>query len=149
VGSGPRIIEDDLELFLTGYLRRELPALPGGDYAGGFISNEYYPADPDQPDADPDWQVIVRDDGGPRTGIITSTPSAGITVLGSDNASKDFISALARVVRALVEDCAAVQTGNPVAAVLSSNGPYRVPDPSGHARRYMTFTFSVVGHELA
>lgn len=133
-----RVIFSDLELFLTGFIRAELAA---HGKTGGFVSNEFSP--PDKPR--PPFQVIVRDDSGPRTGVVTKAPTMGVTVLGSDTVNKVQATDLALLVFAIVEGCARVATGNPVAAVLAANGPYKVPDDSGHPRRYMTFELSVTG----
>jgi hypothetical protein len=133
-----RVIFTDLELFLTGFIRGELTAR---GKTGGFISNEFSPADKPRPT----WQVIVRDDSGPRSSIVTKTPTVGITVLGSDTFNKVQTADLALLVSAIVDGSARVATGNPVAAVLGSNGPYKVPDDTG-PRRYMTFELSVTGN---
>lgn len=132
-----RVIFSDLELFLTGFIRRELVARG----KTGFVSNEFSPAD----NPAPAFQVIVRDDSGPRTGVVTKSPTVGVTVLGSDSYNKAATTDLALLVCAIVEGCARVEANNPVAAVLDSNGPYKVPDESGQPRRYMTFELSVTG----
>lgn len=133
-----RVIYSDLELFLTGFIRGELVAR---GKTGGFISNEFSPSDKPTPP----FQVVVRDDSGPRSSVVTKTPTIGVTVLGSDTYNKAATTDLALLVCALVEGCARVEAGNPVAAVLGSNGPYKVPDDTGHPRRYMTFELSVTG----
>lgn len=133
-----RVIFSDLELFLTGFIRGELAAR---GKVGGFVSNEFSP--PDKPM--PPFQVIVRDDSGPRSSVVTKSPMVGVTVLGSDAYNKAATADLALLVFAIMEGCARVEAGNPVAAVLESNGPYRVPDDTGHPRRYMTFELSVTG----
>lgn len=132
----------DLEKFLTGFLRSEL-VFHGK--TGGFISNEFSPADKPAPL----FQVIVRDDGGPRTSVVTKTQSVGITVLGSDAYSKSATTGLALLVSAIMEGSATLDPANPIAAVLDSTGPYKVPDDTGHPRRYMTFELSVVGTPFA
>lgn len=145
---GKRVIHGDLEKFLTGRIRRELGEIPGQPYAGSFINNVFYKPDPQAPRDPPPFQIIVRDDGGPRTGIVTKAPSVGVTVMGGDDITQgEPVTELALIVCAIVEDCADMEPGNPVAAVPESNGPYKVPDPTGSPRRYMTFTFSVVGKE--
>lgn len=132
------VIFSDLELFLTGFIRAELVAR---GKPGGFISNEFSPAEKPAPP----FQVIVRDDSGPRSSVITKSPTVGVTVLGSDSYNKAATTDLALLVCAIVEGCARVEANNPVAAVLGSNGPYKVPDDTGFPRRYMTFELSVVG----
>lgn len=133
-----RVIFSDLEMFLTGFVWAELVAR---GKTGGFISNEFSPADKPTPP----FQVVVRDDSGPRSSVVTKSPTVGVTVLGSDTYSKAATTDLALLVFAIVEGCASVATGNPVAAVLAANGPFKVPDDTGHPRRYMTFELSVTG----
>lgn len=140
-----RVIYSDLELFLTGFIRRELAAMPGQPFPGGFISNEFWVNNPTAPKPAPPFQIIVRDDSGPRTSRVTKSPTVGITILGSDTVNKIIITNLGHTVFAIMEGCARVELGNPVAAVLDATGPYKVVDESGQPRRYMTFELSVVG----
>jgi hypothetical protein len=131
-----RVIFSDLELFLTGFIRAELLAHGETDV---FVSNQF--PDPARPKA-----VIVRDDGGPSSSIVTESPTVGVTVLAGDDPTQGAEATnLAQLVKAIVKGCARVAPGNPVAAVLASNGPIKVPDESGQPRRYMTFELSVVG----
>lgn len=143
---GNRVIFTDLEKFLTGYIRDELAALPGLPYSGGFVSNQFYTPDPEVPGDPPAYQIIVRDDSGPDTSVITQEPNVGITVLlGDDPSQGEEATELAQVVRMIVKGCAGIEPGNPVAAVLGSSGPFKVAEQSGRPRRYMTFELSVSG----
>ncbi len=143
---GSRVIFSDLELFLTDFIRDELAALPGDPYAGVFVSNRFFDPDGDEPLPEPPFQVIVRDDGGPDTSIITNEPAVGITVLAGDDPSQGKEATdLALVVKAIVKDSARVDPDNPIAAVLGATGPYKVTEESGRPRRYMTFELSVTG----
>ena len=146
---GSKVIFSDLELFLTGRIRQALAAVPGDPYAGVFVANEFYSPDELVPRPDPPFQVVVRDDGGPRTGVNTKSVSARVTVLGSDTGNARGTAELANLVAVIVEGCPGAEPGNPVAAVTASNGPFRVPEESGRPRRYMTFTLSVTGLEYA
>lgn len=130
-------------MFLTGFIRKELALRPEPFCKGAFVSNKFAPTGPGQPIRE--RQVIVRDDGGPDTSVITADAAVGITILATTEADAN---GLARMVKAIVRDCPGVEAGNPVAAVLASNGPYEVPEESTQHRRYMTFTFSVVGTPL-
>lgn len=133
------VIHSDLELFLTGFLRAEL-ALRG--HSGVYVGNTF-------PTTTKGEAVVVRDDSGPDTSVLTKEPSIGITVLaGSDISAGKAATDLALLVHAIMRTASRVEPGNPVAAVLTSNGPYKVPDESGQPRRYMTFTLSVVGSPL-
>lgn len=143
---GSRVIFSDVELFLTGRIRSELALLPGTSYEGAFVSNRFYEPDPDVPRVDPPFQIIVRDDGGPDTSIITNEPLIGITVLGGDDPTQGKeVTDLALIVKAIVKDCAGTEPDNPVAAVLGATGPYKVAEESGRPRRYMTFELAVTG----
>lgn len=135
-----KVLPPDVALFLTGFIRRELALRPEPYCKSVFVSNKFAPAN--QPR---ERQVVVRDDGGPDTSVITSEPAVGITVLAMTEAEAN---GLARMVKAIVRDCPGVDPGNPVAAVVASNGPYEVPEESTSHRRYMTFTFAVVGEPL-
>lgn len=147
---GERVIFSDLEKFLTGHIRAELAALPGQPYQGGWISNQFYSPDPDIPRSPPSYQIVVRDDGGPDTSIITQEPAVGVTVLmGDDGSQGQEASDLALVVKMIVRDCARSEPGNPVAAVRAATGPYKVADPTGVPRRYMTFELAVTGRPFS
>lgn len=139
-----RIIHADLELFLTEWLRRELAQRPEPVCQGVEVSNR----EPPVGETFPARLVVVRDDSGNRTSIITRHTSVGISVLAGTKDNPQDATDLARIVLALAEDCAAVEPGNPVAAVLESNGPYPVPEAQPHSRRYMTLVMSVVGSPL-
>jgi hypothetical protein len=143
---GKRVIFSDLEKFLTGHIRTELAMLPGQPYQGGWVSNQFYSPDPDIPRSPPPYQIVVRDDSGPDTSIITQEPTVGVTVLmGEDPTEGQAATDLALVVKMIVKDCAGIGADNPVAAVLGCTGPYKVPDPTGVPSRYMTFELAVTG----
>lgn len=136
---GRRVLFSDLELFLTGYLRAELAALGTPLASDVFVSNSF--PSPARPKA-----VVIRDDSGPSASVITKEPTIGVTVLaGDDQTNGKAATDLANIVHMLLSDCAGTQPGNPVAAVLGSNGPYKVTEESGQPRRYMTFELSVTG----
>lgn len=135
-----RVLPPDVAMFLTGFIRRELTLRAEPYCKSVYVSNKFAPASPPR-----DRQVVVRDDGGPDTSVITSEPAVGVTILAKTEADAN---GLARLVKALVRDCAGMDPGNPVAAVIASSGPYEVPEESTSHRRYMTFTFSVVGEPL-
>lgn len=132
------VIYDDVEFFLTGFLRRELGARPEPFCRDVFVSNDFSESIRDR-------AVIVRHDGGPDTGIVTAQAAVGITVLARD---KSVASDLARMVAALVRGCARHEQDNPVTAVLNLNGPFRVTDDTGLQRRYLTLTLGLAGREL-
>jgi hypothetical protein len=122
-----------------------LPQVPPG---GRVATREWRPS-PTAPAASPPaWQVIIRDDSGPDTSAITQRVSIGVSVLAGAKDNPDPANELARFVKAILRDAASTDPGNPIAAVLGSLGPYPVPESSEHARRYMTFDYSVVGTPL-
>lgn len=140
---GSRVLHSDLELFLTGYLRAALADLGTPLTTDVFVSNSF--PSPSRPKT-----VVVRDDSGPSTSIITKKPTVGVTVLAGDDPTEgQEATDLANLVHMLMSDCAGTQPGNPVAAVLNSNGPYKVQEESGQPRRYMTFELSVTGRPFS
>lgn len=162
-----RVIQADVELFLTGWLRRELAARPEEFCRGVKVSNRE--PEPAQVKADPfpgvtqsvpmflgaessgyfpDRLVVVRIDSPTRTSIITDNVAVGISVLAGTKDNPQVVNDLSRMVCALVKDCAAVEPGNPVAAVLDVNGPFPVDERQQVARRYMTVVLSCVGSAL-
>lgn len=136
---GSRVLFTDLELYLTGRIRQELAAIAAPITQNVFVSNQFpTPARPKT--------VVVRDDSGPQTSIITKEPSIGITVLaGDDQTQGQQATELANLVFMIVANCAGPEPGNPVAKVVNATGPYKVNEESGQPRRYMTFELAVVG----
>lgn len=138
---GSRVIHSDLEKYLTRYLRIALANVGTPLATGVFVSNQF-------PETRRAKTVIVRDDSGPA-GLVTKEPAVGVTVLaGDDPTDGQTATELALLVEALMWSCAGTEPGNPVAAVLGSTGPSKVPDPTGQPRRYLTFELSVVGTEF-
>lgn len=135
-----RVLPPNVPLYLTGFVRRELGKRPEAFCKDVFVSNKFAPATPVR-----SRQVVIRDDGGPDTSVITSEPSVGVTVLAASEADADN---LAGMVKAIIRDSPGIEPGNPIAAVVQSFGPYEVPEESTSHRRYMTFTFSAVGSPL-
>lgn len=139
----PAVVHDDLELFLTAWYRAALAARPEEVCQGVEIDNR-------EPTGDnfPDRLLVIRDDGGPDTSILTGTRTVGLSVLAGDPENPKDAADLAAIVHALRTQIPSTDPDNPVAAVLGSLGPYRVPESQPRARRYMTFTLSVVGKAL-
>lgn len=136
---GSRVVDADLVAFLTGFIRDELALLSEPVATGVFVSNKF-------PESMRSRAVVVRDDGGPSTSIITTAQTVGITVLaGDDWTQRQEASRLASLVKMIVKDSARLAPGNPIAAVLSSFGPYDVTEESGQPAQYFTVQFSVVG----
>lgn len=140
------VIHTDLEKWLTTYIRTALAARPGNPYQGVFVSNTFWKANPDVLREPPPFQVVVRDDGGPRRSVVTKEPAVGFTILGGEDVTDgQGATELALLVAAIVEGCPSPDPSSPVAAVLELNGPFSVPEPTGRPRRYFTATLAVVG----
>jgi len=143
--ADPLVAHSDLEQFLVGWYRAALAALavthPVCD--GVTVSNREPSSGPF-----PTKLLVIRNDGGPDTSLLTADRTVGLSVLaGTRENPKDAVD-LALIVHALRNQIPAVAQGNPIAAVLESNGPYAVPEAQPRARQYLTLTFSVVATAL-
>lgn len=136
------IIHEDLELWLTGWLRTQLAARPEPVCADVKVDNRV-PAGMLPPKL-----VVVRYDGSSVEELHVDSASVGVTVYAGTKALPKDANDLARIVRALIGDSARVEPGNPVAAVTASNGPIPVADEGPRAVRYLTFELAVVGSAL-
>lgn len=135
------VIHADLELFFTGWLRARLAERPEPVCANVKVDNK-------EPDTIPPKLVVIRYDGSSLGEIITDSAALGVTIYAGTKAIPKDANDLARIVRALINDSARVEPGNPVAAVTASSGPIPVPDEGTHAVRYCTFELTVVGSAL-
>lgn len=124
----------DIEQFLTRYLRAVL---------GVEVDNK-------EPDG---WDgtttlVVVRDDGGAKTGEVTFDRSVGVTVhAGTRQDTQPAMRLAQRAYAALTSPTIAWEKGSPVAAVIDDgcNGPYRVDDDHDASACYLTVEYSAVG----
>ena len=139
-----RVIHTDLELYLTARVRAELAARPEPYAQNVQIVNK----EPDPGEPLPLRLVVIRDDGGPDTSVITAERAVGVSTLAGTRENPQECADLARLVHAIVRDVAGLEPGNPVAAVVESNGPIAVPEAQPRARRYSTFVMSVTGVPL-
>lgn len=137
----PRVVHANLTLYLTGRFRSEVKARPEPYCSGVTVSNK----EPDAGQSFPKKLIVVRDDGGPDTSLVTGERLVGVSVLCDVEMDADD---LALMVHAIGRDLADNAPGNPIAAVLDSNGPFAVPETQPRFRRYMTFNYSVVGTAL-
>lgn len=125
----------DLELFLCGYLRSSL---------GVEVGNKH----PDDWAQTSDPLVVVRDDGGAKTGPVTFDRSVGVTVYaGARQDSKASGDLARRAFAALTCPGIARAAGSPIAAVIDDgcNGPYATTDDHDASAHYLTAEYSVVG----
>lgn len=142
--ADPLVIHADIGLFLVDWYRAAIAARP--EDVCRDVEFDTQEPEPGQPF--PKKLVIIRDNGGPDTSIITAERDIGISVLAGTKQNPTDANDLARIIHALRTQIPAVATGNPVAAVIASNGPYAVPEAQPHARRYIGLTLSVTGTEL-
>lgn len=102
------LAEDDLELWLTGYLRGWLASQ---GRPGVFVSN----TDPPEPR---EWQVRVRYDGGDPESQVTEASRFGVTVTGPEaDATGQQTGDLARLVRLGLVSLPLADRANPVVRV--------------------------------
>jgi hypothetical protein len=147
---GKDVIHSDVEHFLTGRIRAALERLatdPASEYQtladGVFVADQH-------PNPRRAKAVVVRDDGGPTTGITTRETTVGVTVVaGEDETDGKECADLALLVQAIVRGCAGLEPGNPVADVRRTAGPFKVRDPDGQPRRYFTADLALVGKAIS
>jgi len=135
-----RQLPPDLEGWIIGYLRGTVLVAEEID---ARVSNKE-PAEGDFPAT----LIIVRDDGGPSTGLTTSTRSIGVSVLAGTRRFDAPARDLARLLMSwLADDDLPVQGGRfcPVAAVTDRNGPYTIAESQDRTRAYFTVEYTVVG----
>jgi hypothetical protein len=128
-------------LFLTGWFRTRLAARPEPECAGVVVDNKH----PEPKEVWPEKLLVVRYDGGTPTSAVTDEATIGLTVYAGSKSYPQPAVNLARIVRAMLQQVPAVEPGNPVAAVITSNGPIAIPDDGPLACRYITADLSVAG----
>jgi hypothetical protein len=87
--------------------------------------------------------LVIRDDGGPETSILTGERSVGLSVLAGTKDNPKHAMDLARFVHAARLQLPFTDPANPVAALLGSNGPYLVAESQPVARAYLTLDLAV------
>lgn len=137
----PLIVHDDLELFLTGWFRARIAARPE-PVCAGVVVNRVEPA------TLPPKLIVIRDDGGPETSILTGERSIGVSILAGSKANPKDAKDLAAIAYALRSQIASPDPSNPVAAVTDSTAPVMVPEAQERARVYFTLTLAVAGRLL-
>lgn len=130
----PVVVQPDVELWATGYLRAALGDR-GEAFASDVLVSNTVPV-PRQP-----RMVVVRRDGGPRLDVVREAARLGVRVwAGSEQDATD----LARLVAALLW---AAPDGAPVVRVTQPGGISPVADESKQPLRYMTFEITTRGTE--
>jgi len=141
------ILHADLVLWACSYVREQL-AILSTRYpvaAGVEVTNR----EPDENgDAFPAKLVIIRDDSGSTLSVISQEKTLGVSTLMGTVEDGVNASFLARLVFAILSDCASTAPGNPVASVSESNGPYLVGEDQPRARFYSTHTLVVTGQPI-
>ena len=92
--------------------------------------------------------IVIGDDGNTGETLTTANASLRVSVLAGTLEQPAECVELARIVHAIMRDCARVEPGNPVAAVLASRGPLAVREVHPRARRLSTFDLLIVGEAL-
>lgn len=131
----PVVVQPDVELWATGWLRTALAACDEPYAANVYVSNTV-------PTTRRDRMVIVRRDGGLRLDLLREV--ARLTVRVWARTEQDATD-LARLTAALLW---AAADGDPVVRVTQPTGSTPVADPSGIPLRYMTFEVTTRGTEL-
>lgn len=137
----PLVVHDDLELFLTSWYRARILARPESVCAGVDVNRV-------EPSTLPKKLIVIRDDGGPETSILTGERSVGVTILAGTKSNPKDAKDLANIAYALRSQIASPDPLNPVAAVLDSTSPVMVPEAQERARVYFTLTLAVAGRLL-
>lgn len=141
----PILIHDDLELYLTARFRALLAARPEPVCSEVAVDR----VEPDRPYEEwPAKLLVVRDDGTIDDELHVGQASIGLTVLAGTKRSPKVAKDLALIVRALIPLLPSPDPSNPIAAVLSVNGPYMVDEAPERARVYMTATLAVVARAV-
>lgn len=138
----PAILFDDAELWACDYLRPALAARPESYTDDVFVSNSIpLNAATGEPERR-DRMVIVRRDGGLRSGVVFDNPRLGIQCWAQT--TQDAVD-LARMVLALL--VAAPGDAN-VKAMTGFTGPTRIADPSKQPLAYVTAELRTKGTDL-
>jgi hypothetical protein len=143
---GADVIHGDLELFLTGWYRAAF-ADREEDYT---VEVEFDRVEPPPGQPFPKRLVVIRDDGGNDTSVVTMERSVGITALaGTKEDPRDALN-IVRMCLALATRIPGIEPGNPVAALVenSRTGPFLVPEEQPHARAYGTLSLVTFGQPL-
>ncbi|GAA3947870.1 hypothetical protein [Microbacterium soli] len=137
----PIVAYDDLELFLCSWYRSRILTRPEPVCTGVQVDRvEFEPL--------PEKLIVIRDDGGPETSVLTGERSVGVSVLAGTRENPYPAKELARIAYALRSQIPSTDPGNPVSAVLDSTAPVMVPEAQERARVYFTLTLAVAGRPL-
>lgn len=141
--ADPAVVHQDIALFLVGWYRAWLGSRDE-PFLQGFTVDIVEPAK----EPFPNRLLVIRDDGGTDTSIVTNERSIGMTVLAGSKQNPHDANDAARLIHAARLLIPSPAPTNPVAAVLQSTTPVEVTEKQDRARRYMTLVLSVVGSAL-
>lgn len=133
--SIPVVVQPDVELWATGWLRQALAGRPEPYAAGVYVSNTV-------PAPRRDRMVVVRRDGGLRLDLLREVARLGVQVWAT---TEQDATDLARLVAGLLW---AAPNGDPVVKVTQPTGSTPAADASRQPLRYMTFELTVRGTQL-
>ncbi|MEV4735560.1 MULTISPECIES: hypothetical protein [unclassified Microbacterium] len=135
----PNVEWPDLEQWLTDYARAILTAAA----LTSDVGNKE-PADGEFPEA----LIVIRNDGGTKTSVITAQWSVGITILAGTRIFDAPAVDLVRPIFGAFTDEDLPSLGGrscPIASVDDFNGWYTVAEAQDRTRIYFTVTYTVVG----
>ncbi len=133
----PLVLPADVVSYLVPYLRASLVAQ--------FPDVKVADAEPDANTKWPAELVVIRHDLNSATSVITEDVSIAASVYAGTVENPRRAREIGRYVYAYLRAAPGLQVGNPIAAVLESNGPYLTSDERSVAVSYQTHSFSAVG----
>lgn len=142
--ADPAVIQGDLVGYVIQKYRTLLHARSEPDAMAATVRDR----EPSPGEEWPDVLVVVRDDGGPDTWILTGERSVSIVcILGTKENATPAMN-LARLVHALRVELPGVGPEVPVSAVIGSSGPIFVPEAEPQARALVNLVVAVAGDPL-
>jgi hypothetical protein len=141
--ADPAVLHADVQLFIVGWYRAWL-ATREEDFLNGFEVDVVEPADGDFPAR----LLVIRDDGGTPTELVTCEHSLGMSVLAGTKQNPKDANDAARLIWAARHLIPSPDPANPIAAILGGTSPVPVTEAQDRARRYSTLIVSDVGTAL-
>lgn len=134
------VIYGDLVLFLTGWYRAALAGRLEDVCRDVVVTN----TEPDVSLPFPTRMLIIAADLN-RVSVANDEADVRLSILAGTALTPQDAVDLSLIVRALGERIAAVEPGNPVAALLGAAGPFVADENQDRSRRLVTLTLSVTG----
>lgn len=134
------ILPPDVILWATGWLRARLAEQREAVTRGVEVAR----SEPNVPQREfPRRLVVLREAGTNDAEAHLSEFTLQAVTLAGTKESPDECMQLSRIVHALLRQCAGVEEGNPVAAVIGSRGPLFAGEEQPRARRMSYFDLSI------